>query len=246
MNTLRKISHAWFVALAAVLLLAGAPAQAAGTFRFLTTAVPDGTTNGQYFSKIMTANATGPVVFSVKTGCGAQCETLPTGLTLNPLTGAITGKPTVVEQKNVTIVAEDDLAIIELYLDKFKVSAAGGGGNSGASFGTSALPDGRVNVAYTTTLSPSDGVGPFIYGAQDLPTGITIDGSTGIVSGTPLVAGTFYVTFTLDDQGEGNRVITTLPLTVFPADTALPPTYNFKFDTYMLNNGEIGTVYADA
>jgi hypothetical protein len=230
--------YGYMFALLAALLLASAPVQAGGTFRFLTTSVPNGTTNGQYFAKLMTANAAGPVEFAVTAGA------LPTGLSLDPLTGVIDGKPSVVEQPSVTISADDGTSTIFLVIDKFKISAAGGGGNSGASFGA-ALPDGRVGEVYSTTLPPSQGVGPFIYGAQDLPAGLTLDGTGAVVSGIPQEAGTFYVTFTIADLGEGNRVISTVPLTVYPADAAEPPTYNFRFTTYMLNNGEVGTPFYD-
>jgi hypothetical protein len=246
MSLLRRLSQPLIITIITALMLAATPAQAAGTFRFLTTSVPEGSTNGEYFAKLFTANAAGPVEFSVKTGCGAQCDTLPTGILLNTQTGALYGKPTVVEQKDVTIVADDGTTAIELFINNFKVSAAGGGGNSGASFVTTMLPDGRVGELYTLTLQSQGGTGPFIWGAQDLPAGITLNGTTGVVSGTPIVAGTFYVTFTNNDAGEGNTAITTLPLTIYPGDTTDPATYFFKFDTYMLNNGELGTAYSDA
>ncbi|HSC76136.1 MAG TPA: putative Ig domain-containing protein [Pseudomonadales bacterium] len=228
-----------FCAVVLLLLCFGMPVQAAGTFRFLTTSVPQGTTDREYFAKIFTANAAGPVTFSITAGA------LPTGLNLNTQTGAIYGKPTVVEQPDVTITADDGATTINLSIVKFKITASGGGGNSGASFVTTSLLDGRVGEAYTLTLQSQGGTGPFIWGAQDLPMGITLDGTTGVISGTPLVAGTFYVTFTNNDTGESKNATTILPLTIFPADAALPPTYNFKFDTYMLNNGEVGTAYSD-
>lgn len=234
-----------FCAVALLLFCFAVPVQAAGTFRFLTQTVPDGTTNGEYFAKIFTANATGAVTFTVKTGCGVQCTTLPTGLSLNSQTGAITGKPTVVEQKKVTIVANDGTTSIELYIPSFKITAAGGGGNSGASFVTTTMPDGRVGEPYTMTLQSQGGTGPFIWGAQDLPAGVTLNGTTGVISGVPLVAGTFYVTLTNNDTGGNNTVITTLPMTIYPGDTAQPPTYMFKMETYMLNNGEVGTAFTD-
>lgn len=255
MKALRGIFHPFYavIAMVAMLLFAVAPAQAAGTFRFLTTSVPDGSTNGEYFAKIFTANAADAVTFAVKSGCGAQCETLPTGLALNTQTGAITGKPTVVETKDVTITANDGTTTVELFINNFKVNAAGGGGNSGASFVTTTLPDGRVGEEYSLTLQSQGGVGPFIWGAQNLPTGITLDGSTGVVSGIPLAAGTFYVTFTNNDPGENNVVITTLPMLIYPDDVdddpdAIPPVlpdYLFRFETYMLDNGEVGTAFDD-
>lgn len=221
--------------------------QANAAFRFLTTSVPDGTTDREYFAKIFTANAAGTVTFSIKSG------SLPTGINLNTQTGALYGKPTVVEQPSVTITANDGTTSIDFAIAKFKITASGGGGNSGASFATTSLPDGRVGEAYSLTLQSLGGTGPFIWGAQDLPVGITLNGTTGEISGTPVAAGTFYVTFTNNDTGESKTVNTTLPMTIYPADAdadpdAIPPVlpdYMFKFETYMLNNGEIGTAYSD-
>jgi hypothetical protein len=228
----------WFLV---AFMLCTVPLHAAGTFRFLTTTVPDGTTNGGYFAALIAANAAGAVTYSVAPG---SIDPLPTGLSLDPGSGAISGYPTVVQTNNVTFQASDGATTITLNVDKFKISAAGGGGNSGAAFVITALPDGRVGVVYTTTtLSSIGGVGPFIYGAQNLPTGITMNGTTGVIYGNPIVAGTFYVTLTLNDLGEGNKIITTLPLIVYPADTVEPVDYFFKFDTEHINNGEVGTAY---
>jgi hypothetical protein len=41
------------------------------------------------------------------------------------------------------------------------------------------------------------------------------------------------------DFGESNKVVTVLPLTV------LPETSDFRFTTYLLNNGEVGAAYYD-
>lgn len=190
------------LALLLALLLASAPAQASGTFRFLTTSVPNGTTNGKYFAKLMTANAAGPVEFAVVAGA------LPTGLSLDPLTGVIDGKPTVVEQPSVTISADDGTSTIQLVIDKFKISAAGGGGNSGASFGA-ALPDGLV-----------------------------LDQDTGVVSGAPTVAGTFYVSITATDNGTNATISLSLPLWIAPHAAS-----DFYWDYFGVPAALYGTPY---
>jgi hypothetical protein len=124
MNVSRVIGGSLGIVFAILMCVTG-PGQAAGTFRFLTTDVPDGSTNGEYFAKILTANAAGPVTFGVETGCGSNCNPLPTGLSLDTQTGAITGKPTVVEQPKVTISAYDGVTTITLLINPFKITAAG-------------------------------------------------------------------------------------------------------------------------
>jgi hypothetical protein len=55
---------------------------------------------------------------------------------------------------------------------------------------TTAVHTGRVGVGYTTTVAASGGVKPYTYTASGLPAGLTVDKSTGVVTGTP-AAGTF-------------------------------------------------------
>ena len=107
-------------------------------------------------------------------------------------------------------------------------------------FTNTSLAQGRVGTAYTVTISTQSGVGPFTYDAKDLPPGLTFNGQTGVISGVPAAAGTFFVTFTAHDAGENNTVITTLPLVVLPAAS------DFHFTTVLLDNGQVGTAYSDS
>src|ERR1043165_1390774 len=103
------------------------PVQNSTPFRFLTTSLPDGSTNAIYAATLLTANAAGAVPFAIASGA------LPTGLTLDAKTGFITGRPTVVETPAVTFSASDGASTI-LLSTSIKISAAGGGGNGGADF----------------------------------------------------------------------------------------------------------------
>lgn len=220
------------IALAAA-LLAVRPVSAGttdnGTFRFLTLSLPDGSTNAEYVARVLTANADGPVLFTI-TG-------LAPGLNYDPASGFITGRPTVVGNYHVNVTATDGTNTITQNNVLLKVSAAGGGGNGGATFTVDALPNGKVGVAYSTTLTVTNGVGPYTFGAVDLPPGITLNGQTGVLSGTPLAAGTFFCGLTVYDAGENNKVVKVVPLLVDPAPSA------FQFTTRFLNNGEVGTPF---
>ena len=202
-----------------------------GTFRFLTLSLPDGSTNAEYVARVLTANADGPVVFTI-TG-------LAPGMAYDPASGFITGRPTVVGNYHVDITATDGINTITQNNVPLKVNAAGGGGNAGATFNVNSLPNGTVGVAYSTTLTVTNGVGPYTFGAVDLPPGITLNGRTGVLSGTPLTPGTFFCGLSVYDAGENNKVVKVVPLLVEPAASA------FQFTTRFLNNGEVGTVYWD-
>jgi hypothetical protein len=217
---------------------AGAPPacdlEANGTFRFLTDDLPIGSTNAVYVARLLTANADGTVAFSLDVG-----DSLPTGLTLDAASGFVTGRPTSTFNQDLTFIADDGVTSIQTTIN-LKVNAAGGGGNGGVTFATATLPEGVVGTFYTVSLALDDaGVGPFVFGAADLPPGLTLDGETGVISGIPNSAGTYFATLSAFDFGEDNKVVTVLPIVV------LPMASEFRFLTQFLNNGEVGTPYCD-
>jgi hypothetical protein len=216
----------------AVALTAGADTTNNGTFKFLTEELPEGTTNAEYSGRFVTVNADGPVTFTT-------LSALPAGLHLDPLSGFLTGIPTATFNSTITVFADDGTQQIQFDV-LLKINAAGGGGNGGASFGNTSLADGRVGDIYSNLLTIAGGVGPFTFGAKDLPPGISLNGQTGALSGNPSAAGRYYVTFSAYDAGEANNASTVLPLLVLPSDS------DFQFVTQSLNNGEVGTPFYDA
>jgi hypothetical protein len=202
-----------------------------GTFRFLTQSLPDGTTNAEYVARFITANADGPVTFTASTA-------LPAGLSLDQLSGFLTGIPTATFNGSITVVANDTTQQIQFDVS-LKISAAGGGGNSGASFANTSLDDGRVGTVYLEQLTIAAGVGPFTFGAKDLPPGIALNGQTGVLSGIPTAAGRYFATLSAYDAGEHNNSARVLPILVLPTGS------DFQFVTQSLNNGEVGTPFHD-
>jgi putative Ig domain-containing protein len=225
------------IAAAFALLLGGARAEDTatnGTFRFLTQTLPVGTTNGEYVARLLTANSDGPVTFTL----GATA--LPAGLTLDYISGFITGRPTETFSKDVTFFASAGVDTISVAIN-LKVNASGGGGNAGATFGGFPLPDGRIGEAYSHTISLTNGVGPYVYGAASLPPGLSLDGLTGAITGTPAAAGTFNLELTATDHGENeSKAVTVQPLKILPSGTS-----DFSFTKTQLGNGEVGTPFCD-
>ena len=237
----RPLSAALGVVCAALAMLAptagwagSACTDANGTFRFLTEELPRGSTNAEYVARLLTANADGPITFSIDGGS----PPLPPGMVLDATSGFITGRPTSTYNEDITFCADDTVQQICAGTN-LRVNAAGGGGNAGSTFTNDALADGRMGEPYLETLGLENGVGPFVYGAQDLAPGLSLDGETGEISGVPTAAGTFFASLTVIDFGEDNKVVTVLPILVLPVSS------DFQIETRFLNNGEVGTPYCD-
>jgi len=81
----------------------------------------------------------------------------------------------------------------------------------------SAAPTGIVGVPYTpiALFTASGGVPPYTWSLTGQPAGLSINTSTGVISGTPTADGDFLVTVTVTDSLD-NSVFAQSPLTVTP------------------------------
>ena len=96
------------------------------------------------------------------------------------------------------------LSIIALVCGLVGCPGGGGGGGSSADFAvsTTAADFGVVGNAYTSTLATTGGTAPFtwtLFGGT-LPTGLSLDAGTGVVSGTPTAEENPTATFTVTDS----------------------------------------------
>src|SRR5262249_22996622 len=137
---------------------------------------------------------------------------LPTGLTLNSSTGAITGTPTGIVTATFTISATDSLG-----------SSASRGFtviiNQAVSITTTTLADWTLNLAgYNQTVAATGATGakPFAVPSGALPTGLTLNSASGAITGTPTSANAFTFTITATDTvgASGNAAFT---VTINPA-----------------------------
>ena len=67
---------------------------------------------------------------------------------------------------------------------------------------TTSLPVGISGIPYSATLAAIGGTAPYSWSitAGSLPTGLSLNSSSGIISGTPVSSGTFPLTVTVDDS----------------------------------------------
>ena len=71
-------------------------------------------------------------------------------------------------------------------------------------------------------VSATDAAAPLTYSARGLPSGVTIDPATGVISGSPATAGTYAVTVSVTDPA-GNVGTAAFTLTVHPKPTPTTP-----------------------
>jgi hypothetical protein len=75
---------------------------------------------------------------------------------------------------------------------------------------------GTVGTAYSLTLSKSggSGSGTFSIASGTLPAGLSLDGATGVISGTPTAGGTYAVTARITDTNSTTATTTSFSFVI--------------------------------
>ena len=90
------------------------------------------------------------------------------------------------------------------------------------------LPSGTVGAAYSSPVTASGGTTPYTYSASNLPSGLTINGSTGAITGTPAQSsiGTASAAIKVTDSAtpSSQSATSNLSITISPAPLAVTTT----------------------
>ncbi|MEQ1848758.1 MAG: putative Ig domain-containing protein, partial [Nitrospira sp.] len=161
----------------------------------VTTSVLPGGTVGESYNQTLTATGGIPgYVWSLNPGSNP----LPLNLSLNP-TGVISGVPTTAGTTVITVKVTDSASVAVTKELSLTISLAGA---PVAITSSSVLPVGTVGTVYDTRLSASGGTGALSWSAVSaLPVWLTLDPSTGQLSGMPPTAGTSTFTIRVQDSG---------------------------------------------
>jgi len=209
-----------------------APAPGPGSLTITTTSLPNGIVNQGYSASLSGSGGTTPYTWSVS-------PPLPANLSLNAATGAITGTPTAQGTTSLTFTLHDSSTPAQSVQQTMNLTIAAA--PAVLTITTTSLPAGTVGQAYSRAVQASGGTGSLTWSisAGALPAGLNIDSATGVIAGTPTVAGTSSFTVRVADAA-GQSDTQPLSITI----TAIPPPPNPPtITTTTLPAGTVGVPY---
>ncbi len=161
------------------------------TLSVSTPSLPDGEVGVAYSQTLAAADGVDKYVWSISKG------SLPDGLTLDGNSGTISGTPKKSGKSDISVQASDVGGAVVAKPLSINI-------NEPITLMTKSLPDGKVGVAYSQTLQFTGGTSNTVWAISSgaVPDGLTFDGNTGAITGTPKTAGTYKFTAeVIDDLG---------------------------------------------
>ena len=203
------------------------------TLAITTTSLANGVVNTGYSQTLAATGGTGAYNWQLIAG------TLPAGLALNASSGLISGTPTLpVAAASLTFRVTDSASPAQTVTANFTITIA----PAVLTITTTSLPNGQAGVAYTQMLAATGGTGALTWQLTSgtLPAGLTLNASTGLISGTPTtpIASTPLTFKVTDSASTAQTAVTTLNLTIAPAPLTIT--------TVSLATGVVGVPYSQS
>src|ERR1017187_1510820 len=151
--------------------------------------LPAGTVSAKYAQTLKATGGAVPYTWALSGG------SLPAGLSLNPATGAIGGTPTASGAVNFIIQVTDAKRVTATAPFTLTINAA-------LTITNAVLPSCTVGANCSQTVSLNGGTGPYTYvvSAGALPAGLSLNSTSGQISGTPTTSGVSSFTIQVTDS----------------------------------------------
>ena len=174
--------------------------------------LPDGTIGTEYNTTLTAYGGTPPYNWT--------STNLPSWLSLDKSSGTLSGTPIQAGTFTFTIKVTDSSNNEDTKEFTITINEQ----SQPLTITTEDLPEGAIGSEYSATLTATGGTSPYTWSkiSGNLPNGLSLNSSTGIISGTPTTQGTFNFTIQVKDN-ENNTATKSLSITINQPDTT-PPT----------------------
>ncbi|HEV2616042.1 MAG TPA: putative Ig domain-containing protein, partial [Candidatus Acidoferrales bacterium] len=184
----------------------------AGTLQITTGSLPGGTNSKAYSATLAAAGGSAPYTWSLASG------SLPPGLSLNGTTGNIAGTASQNGQFNFVAQVTDNSSPAQTASAPLTIVVSAPAGT--LQITTGSLPDGTNSKAYSATLAAAGGSAPYTWSlaSGSLPPGLSLNGTTGNITGTASQNGQFnFVAQVTDNSSPALTATAPLSITILGA-----------------------------
>ncbi|MFZ0321689.1 MAG: Ig domain-containing protein, partial [Candidatus Sulfotelmatobacter sp.] len=114
-------------------------------------------------------------------------------------------------------------------------------------------PQGTVGISYNTVLTVTGGTTPYAFSGSGLPAGLSLNATTGSITGVPSSSGTFPVSVTVTDAGSDKATSNfsiiidksgTISVSVSPGTGALESGQTLQFSATVYNSSNHGVTWS--